>query len=195
MARNISRRDESSEWLTLKVANLGNNATAKRRQYRLITLFVATTVIASILTAFAACRNTYEVHGAVGSALCPFLVGFFVLISLPFLFVRRLRRFVCVLVIVASIIFSIRQAVLKRRLHDLKDEVAQIVKFLEAFGTTHGRYPNDLAGYKFRNPELKPLIIYNSPRYARYSIVFHPYPYSGTGHWYYPGSGYYFEDD
>ena len=166
-----------------------------RQQFQLSSLFIATAVIASILTAFVACNDTYEVHGAVGPGLCRIFVGFFVLTSIPFLFSRRLRRVVCLLIILGCIGFSIRQSVLKKRLRNLKAEVSQIVVFLEAHQTNNGRYPEDLSGYTFRNASLKPFIIYNNPRYSPYAIVFHPFKYTGTGHWYYPGHGYYFEDD
>ena len=176
----------------------GGNGSIKLSQYRLSSLFVATGVVSSILTAFVACKNTYEVHGAVGSSFGPILVGFFVFVTLPFLLFRRIRRFVCVLIIGACLAYSIRQAVLKNRLSDLKIEVARIVEFLEEYGAENGRYPEDLSGYTFQKPKLKTFIIYNNPRYAPYSIVFHPYRYTGTGHWYYPRHGfyrYYYEDD
>lgn len=167
----------------------------KPSQYRLSSLFFANAVAASILAAFVACKDTYEIHGAVGSSLVPILLGLFVACCIPFLISQRLRRAVCVLMIVGCIAFSIRQTILKMRMRDLKTEVTQIIAFLEEYSSENGKYPDDLSGYTFRNPRLKPYVVYNNPPYSPYAILFHPSKYTGIGHWYYPGHGYYFEDD
>jgi hypothetical protein len=103
MSEKISRSD--AELQSIAKAALGlpgsdNGPYAKANQYRLTSLFVTTAVIASILAAVVACKNSYEIQGAIGQFLISLFLGLFVAVSSALLFWRPLRRSVCLVIIV-----------------------------------------------------------------------------------------------
>jgi hypothetical protein len=138
-------------------------------------------------------RTAYELHGAVGSAGQILLGGLFLVVLLLLLMFRQLRIISCILIVLGSCFFGVREAVHAKRLHDLRIEVSHIVAFINQYKVKYGKFPSDLSAYEYRQPELQPYIEYNA--YSVGSIRFHPYEYTGISHWWYPESGYYFEDD
>ena len=173
-----------------------------RFQFRISHLLAVTTVAAAILTGLFYLPTAYETDGSP-NLFWMLLVPFLVMVLLG-LWSDRLRKPTCVAIVVVCCAFSFRQAKLMTRYRNLQGEVALIIAYVERFHTEHGEYPDDLSGYQFMRPELKSYILFQPARggdlYANripdpYRIRFHPTDATGIGHWYGPGSGYFFEDD
>jgi len=189
-----SRQNAKTTLTHWQVAGRASDGRVSNRiQFRLSHLFVATTVLAAIMMWVASWRTSYELHGAVGSASVIFFGGLFLMVSLFFLAFRRLRIFTCIVIVCVSSFFGVRDAVYAKRLRDLKTEVSHIAAFIDQHKAKYGKVPSDLSAYAYHQPELQQYIEYNA--YSLGSIRFHPFRYTGVSHWWYPDSGYYFEDD
>jgi hypothetical protein len=196
MSKEISRNVPEMQRGAQQAIDVDDQKVEKPAQYRLSHLFLATTVVASILSALVACRTTYETHGAVPSGFVRMGLAAFLFISCGLFYSRRYRRPLCVVVVIICATFSYRQAVLSKRLRDLKFEVSHVIVFLEQYNNEYGKYPADLTDYKFHDPSLTRYVDYITQWYSPYAIRFHTKEYTGIGYWYYAGSGeYYFEDD
>lgn len=179
-----------------------------RLQFRLTNLFVATTLVATIVTSVAYLPSTYETDGALGpGGYAILLLSFFAIAGLIYIFSRRFRTSAIIAVIVVCSAFSYRQLVLTRRLHLLEAEVPLIIAYVEEFHNENGQFPRDLSGYVFRQPGLQEYISYSPLDTIRppwnsatsplppYQIQYHPTHAYGIGHWYTPTDGYWYEDD
>jgi hypothetical protein len=182
---------------SLGVVGQGDGKEANRFQYRLSHMLLGIAVFAAILTAGIAAASTYETHGAVNPGLFLFALGWLVLVFVAILVVaRRLRLGACIAMIAVCFALALNQAMLTRRLEDLKQEVSHIAAFMNEFKAVHGAYPRDLSEYTFQRPELKKYIRYNESGYRQYAIGYHPLEDAGVTHLYWPESGhYYYEDD
>ncbi len=166
------------------------------RQFGLRTLFAGTTFVALAAWAAASCGSLYEIYGDVASKAIPLLGAFTFLVTTPMLIVERTRRWWYRSWVVIFVAFSLRQSVLVRRLAELRVEVAEVVRYVDAFEAEQGRFPNDLSQYEFQHPHLADYIEYELTLPIAYAIRWHPVPIYGISHWYYgPGNGHYFEDD
>lgn len=171
----------------------------KRFQFGISHLLAVTTVAAAVLTAILYLPTTYETDGSPN--IFWLLALPFVVLALLGLWSKGLRKATCVAILVVCCAFSFRQARLMTRYRNLQEEVTSISAYVERVHTERGEYPEDLASYKFLRPELEGYIRFEPARggdlYANripdpYRIRFHPTHESAIGHWYGPGTGYFF---
>ncbi len=165
-------------------------------KFRLSHLLTAVAVAAVCLTALALSTSLYEVYGAVRSVAYDLILVVLVLTVLAGVSFKRFRLPVLVAAILVCAGLGWRHAVLLRRLHNLKAEVARIVVYVDQYQSDHGQPPADLSDYSYEHPVLRNFIEYGpAPPGISYQIWFNPTGERSYGHYYYSGFGYSFEDD
>jgi hypothetical protein len=176
-----------------------------RVQFRVSDLLAATSLFAAILVSAVYLPSTYKTEGAVGSFVASLpIVLVWIAGGVCFCF-RRLRLPAVFVTLLVCLAFSFRQAWLMERLRQLEVEVPRIVAYVETYKKEHeGACPEDLSGYVFERPELRPNIRYLPPQVynprtqtdaSPYAVRFHPNARSDVSHWYTSSGGYWYDDD
>ena len=165
-------------------------------QFRVEHLFVAITLVATLLTMVALSRSFYETKGDVDGVNDSMWLAMFHLPAMIGLCFRRTRMPSLLAIVTICLIFGIRQASFARQLKLLRQEVTQIAAYVEQYKTDHGRFPVDLSGFNYHRPEFRQQIEFSlDPDGTSYYMWFNPTGVRSYGHYYSSTNGFWFEDD
>lgn len=165
-------------------------------QFRVEHLFVAITLVATLLTVAALSRSFEKTKSDVGDCGQSLLLVACLLPPMIGICFRRTRIPSLLAIVLICLVFGIRQSSVAQQLEDLRQEVTQIAAYVDKFKADNGHYPTDLSGFDFPRPELRKQIEYGlDPDRTAYYIWFNPDGAPNLGHYYYSTYGFWRDND